>query len=740
MRLSTRLFSCLLLVSLSVGSGLLVTTKRFIRERARETYISKYSLLLGSLGNTLSQLESNAETLMYSAAKVVAMEDNHKQPISEDHLKRLRDELKVTHLFVIDESGNFIRSTNENPQLIPNLFSFCPKYSQLITGLTGRMGTPIIPPSPEPQPYKFLTVPNRSRSRLIEVGLRVDFIAHTLSKVLEADSSIVDLSLFAPNGTSLGRFNREKFDVPREKSVMPTQLPLTREAGDHYELLTRVSATQTQCCQCDIAGITKSGEYYYTLSARISKSQLELTLASVDRFFYLLMGISVIFSIITSKILTTVLVRRLEAMVAKVDEIKNSSDRSARLRPEGSDEVADLAKSFNSLLDNLHETQDANLKSRQAAAIGHLAQQVSHDIRSPLAALEIAVKGLHSVPEDTRLLVRQATTRIRDIANNLLQRVQSVPDSRSPSTAQAILLPSILDKVIAEKRTVYRSKPNVEIEFQLRSTTFGLFATVIPSEISRVISNLVNNGVESLDGNGKVTVELGRSGSDVLIEITDTGKGIPSELIPMIGTQGMTFGKEHGSGLGVFHAKTVLARWGGKLEYQSKAGHGTTARIFLPMAAPPHWFVPSLEIGENTDVAIVDDDSSIHQVWKERLKEIDMESAGVADFHFFSPLEFSHWISTRSSNSDLLCLSDFEFMESMETGLEMISRLGLKNRALLVTSHSEDKDVVSACEALSVRLLPKALAAIVPILLVANKNPGLARDLGGSALVRESLI
>src|ERR1035437_1969638 len=118
---------------------------------------------------------------MLNAAKVIAERDRAQGTLSTDALARLATELNVTHLFVVDKNGTFIRSTNEDPKLIPNVFSFCPAYRNLYSRSNGVEATPIIHPTPEPKPFKFLYSPSEDRQRLLEVAIRVDFVAKTLS-------------------------------------------------------------------------------------------------------------------------------------------------------------------------------------------------------------------------------------------------------------------------------------------------------------------------------------------------------------------------------------------------------------------------------------------------------------------------------------------------------------------------------------------------------------------------------
>ncbi|MBT4790090.1 MAG: HAMP domain-containing histidine kinase, partial [Halobacteriovoraceae bacterium] len=157
-------------------------------------------------------------------------------------------------------------------------------------------------------------------------------------------------------------------------------------------------------------------------------------------------------------------------------------------------------------------------------------RQVSHDIRSPLAALSIAIKDIDNLPESTRLIVRSSVQRIQDIANNLITKTSSETQS-NPEKNVALLLQSSLEEILSEKRLQYRSKVKVHIEGNFHSG-FGLFSNVNNTSLKRIISNLVNNSVEALhDGAGKISLTLRRENDFAIIEIQDNGTGIPSRVL-----------------------------------------------------------------------------------------------------------------------------------------------------------------------------------------------------------------
>ena len=154
------------------------------------------------------------------------------------------------------------------------------------------------------------------------------------------------------------------------------------------------------------------------------------------------------------------------------------------------------------------------------------------------------------------------------------------------------------------------------------------------------------------------------------------GKGIPPEILPKLGQRGQSFNKERGSGLGLYHARTSIERWGGNLELKSTVGVGTTVKLVFPKATPPEWFVPALEVQEGKTIVVVDDDASIHQIWEKRF----IRSAGepkLPIIHFSTPEQLLQW-NPGAEDRGALYLVDYEFIGKSENGLFLIESLGIE--------------------------------------------------------------
>lgn len=368
-----------------------------------------------------------------------------------------------------------------------------------------------------------------------------------------------------------------------------------------------------------------------------------------------------------------------------------------------------LVKQSNELL----QSQRKILEQDKKIEMSKLAMQVSHDIRSPLVALDYAVKKVeHIISEEDRVIIRSQTRRIRDIANELISRNKSSSLKGDDKKFEVTLISSSLEQVVTSKRLEYRSNVNLFIDLET-DNGYGLFSNIVVNDFDRILSNIINNSVEAQDKkHERVTLRLDSLDSFVRIEIEDNGKGIPADVIDEVCNEGVSYGKEKnefnsGSGLGLYHAKKVIDYWGGDLSVSSKVGEWTKIVIFLPKSPMPSLMLKELVVSSDLMV-VLDDDIGIHQIWRKRLGK------HCNNLRFFTcPDKFENWIKFNKVRFILLC--DFEFKNSTSNGVDIILRNSLSNSSFLFTSHFENEDLKYKCRELGLKLIPKGSIYNIPI-------------------------
>lgn len=367
------------------------------------------------------------------------------------------------------------------------------------------------------------------------------------------------------------------------------------------------------------------------------------------------------------------------------------------------------------VVERLTRIQDEMARERLDAELGRLSSQLAHDLRSPLTALDLLLSSLSALPETERLLLRSSIHRMRDICHSLLVTTKSALNRSGPeigaTKVEAELLGPLIEAVVAEIRMRFHGRVGTKISYPNPRQAFGIFSRIDRGEFQRVISNLIGNAAEAIEESGEVTVSIGLEGaSTAFVRIQDTGRGIPGDVLRRLGERGYTFGKQGGIGLGLWSCKQSIESWGGSLTIESELGKGTLAVVRLQGASEPSWFAREIRVPVDCEVAVLDDDQSIHQVWAERLQ------GGARN-----PLSFSDVKSFRSfvqkrSRGTFLFLLDYEMLESSKNGLDLIEELGIDRQSLLVTSHFDEPALQARAIELNVKVLPKSFAAFVPII------------------------
>jgi two-component system NtrC family sensor kinase len=261
-------------------------------------------------------------------------------------------------------------------------------------------------------------------------------------------------------------------------------------------------------------------------------------------------------------------------------------DMTVRVQAPGSGELAVLGRSFNSMVETLHQTQQELLHKEKLASMGQLAAGVAHEINNPLGTILLFSDVMYKeAPEDDHRrddlkMIINETTRCRNIVADLLNfaRQQEV-------LAQETDVHALLEQVVegVSHQPVFE---RVEIVRQ-----FSLDLPTIqadPAQLQQVFVNLLNNAAEAMEEGGTITLATRPvNGQWVEIKVSDTGWGIPEENLGKLFTPFFTtkaLGKGTGLGLSIVYGIIKMHR--GQIAVQSQVGQGTTFTVTLPVQLP----------------------------------------------------------------------------------------------------------------------------------------------------------
>jgi signal transduction histidine kinase len=224
------------------------------------------------------------------------------------------------------------------------------------------------------------------------------------------------------------------------------------------------------------------------------------------------------------------------------------------------------------------------LRAERLAAVGTLAAGLAHEVRNPLnsAILQLDVlsrrldRGEHT-PESIRPvadLVRQEIRRLEHLVNDFLAFVQPRPLDLKP-TELSTLCRDVLAFVQPEAEAV-----EIHLDFEIAADVPPLAAD--PERLRQVLLNLVRNGIEAMPDGGALTIRARTVGSQVEIDIQDTGVGFADEA-PIFDAFFTT--KSQGTGLGLTIVHRIVTDHGGSMRVRSTAGD-TCFTVSLPVSVP----------------------------------------------------------------------------------------------------------------------------------------------------------
>lgn len=249
---------------------------------------------------------------------------------------------------------------------------------------------------------------------------------------------------------------------------------------------------------------------------------------------------------------------------------------------------AEMYRHRNAELEALRQ-QDRVYFERLSEMKDELLRTASHDLKSPLSTLSMlvfALKANPSLDDDGLALAGQIDHQIE----RMREFVISVLDLAKLETGRAMSIePLPMVRYVASIVQDYQPlAAKKQISLQFESGEEEIVAKFDPSQIRRVIENLLANAIKFTPPNGEIFVSLGAT-DKAIIAVSDNGIGIPSDAIPHVfdrfyRVEGETHRSVDGSGLGLAIAKAIVEQHDGEIWVESVIGQGTTFKVGLPLA------------------------------------------------------------------------------------------------------------------------------------------------------------
>jgi len=341
-----------------------------------------------------------------------------------------------------------------------------------------------------------------------------------------------------------------------------------------------------------------------------------------------------------------------------------------------------------------------------------------HDVRTPLMSLGVIIRSCNKeLPESVRLALLEATRNVESIAHSLLSGYEDKTIRASllkEEPRQPILVSLALLYLLIEKRYQYKNLP-VRFEHEFSSNSNFSFIKVDSTAFKRILSNILNSMVNGFGGKeGEIIVKLMVDDIQLKIIIQDNGNGISDQMVYKIKNNvAIAEDNKDSFNLNFSEIKEMLKNNNGEFGIESELNKGTKLTLVFPIVSAPEWVASEIPLRRGDKVVILDDDSSIHNVWKMKFKDY----AGIVELkHFMIGEEALNFINTMDK-SRMLLLTDYELIKPELDGLLVIKKAQVP-RSFLVTSHFDNQIVIDLANKSHTKVLPKQLTSEVLIKVV----------------------
>jgi signal transduction histidine kinase len=452
----------------------------------------------------------------------------------------------------------------------------------------------------------------------------IDRINHSLDTYAELRQRAEANDLYSEEEAQLYAAFDGKWDAYQELFVHFFRLSLKNERQEALDLLNGEMGSIYAEFSADLEGLVRANRNNTLAAAQRAETSFRATRAFTSTLL--------LATVLLSAFIGAWLVRYIAVPVQELEQAAQrvaEGDTGVRLEVESSDEIGNLAHSFNQMtaalrerqeeisranstlaeknrdleqtLSKLQEAQQQLIMQEKMASLGNLVAGVAHEINNPIGAINSAANTSARSIEIVRAAVEKHADALADE-----KRLNRALEVLGRNNEVAVMASERIERIVRSLRNFARLD---EAEFQSADLHEGLDSTLtlldhviknrievirdygdlpqincFANQLNQVFMNIINNAAQAIDGPGVITLRTRRDGDEVIIEVEDTGKGIKPEHIKRIFDPGFTTkGVGVGTGLGLSICYNIVRQHRGRIKAESEVGKGTTIQIVLPV-------------------------------------------------------------------------------------------------------------------------------------------------------------
>jgi len=291
-------------------------------------------------------------------------------------------------------------------------------------------------------------------------------------------------------------------------------------------------------------------------------------------------GIALVVVLVMAGVISQIVTRPVAELSAGIERM-SEGDYSRRVHVPGRGEMAQLAAAFNQMSQQVHNLDEAR---------NQFVSNASHELKTPLATMKILLESMiyqDDMPAQLRQEfltdINKEIDRLSSVVGDLLTLVHI--DSHKLRLRREMMVFADTVRETIKRLQPLAHKRGQEIVVDI-SDPCEMFAD--PGKLAQVCYNIIENGIKYTPDGGRITVILRRMGRDAVLEISDTGVGIPAEDVEHVFDRFYRVDKARsrdtgGTGLGLSIVQQIIRLHAGSVTVQSEQGKGTTFTVQLPV-------------------------------------------------------------------------------------------------------------------------------------------------------------
>jgi heavy metal sensor kinase len=322
----------------------------------------------------------------------------------------------------------------------------------------------------------------------------------------------------------------------------------------------------------------------YSVQAGASDCQINLALTNLLASLAIVLPLIIGVSIVGGYLLLRRSLQPLHEIATIAEQITSRNLNERLPGSQTGDEIEQLTKALNRMMSRLEESFHH---------VHRFSADVSHEIRTPLtilrAELEELIRStdLRSESRDSAASALEEAERLSRVAEQLLEMTR-LEAGEMLAASSRVDLSGLTQNAVDQMRLLTEEK-QIELRFE---GSEPVHVVADPIRLRQVVVNLVDNAIKYTSPGGTVSISSVSMDGKAILEVADTGIGIPQEALPHVferfyrvdGARSRQLG---GTGLGLAIVKSICTAFGGTVSVQSVAESGTTFRVELPLEPGP---------------------------------------------------------------------------------------------------------------------------------------------------------